>query len=351
MAGFIVAGVLVWQVTAPKAEGPGFSLGGWLSEVRREMRGRNASAEVTTSPAIPIDASINELRLTLSGEITIQGEDRADVAAELKVVSDGFDEAEAKKLAAETALKVSRFADSVVVGWDYPDPGRQTATLTLRVPSRLRVQLDGRGTATVSGVDGVTLARQTGQLKIVNVKGVVKGESRGGLTVEGADAVDLSTAGGETVLRNIRGDVRLNVRSGELRLDKANGRLSITGSDTNVRVDGAMGEVRAEMVDGDLEFNDVRGAVEIDARETPVTLGFAQAAPAKIQVRDGNLELVLPKDAATYSLDARADGGELRVPDGLQKTTEGTETVVTRIGGPDAPTIFVRTRGASVTIR
>ena len=351
IVGFVVAGLLVWQVTAPQAEGPGFSLGSWLSEVRRDMRGRRASAELTTSPAIPGDASINELRITLSGDVTIKGEDRSDIKSELKVVSDGFDEAEAKQLAGESKLKVDRLADSVILGFTFPQPGRQTSKLTLLVPSRLRIQIDGRGTAEVSGVDTVTLARQGGQLKLTSVKGVVKGESRGGLTLDGAEAVDLSVAGGQTVLKNVRGDVRLNVRGGEVRLDKANGRFTVNGTDTRVRVDGVAGETRAEMVEGDLELNDISAPVEIDTRNTPVTMGFIRAVTAKVQVRDGSLELVLPKDAASYSLDARASGGELRVPEGLQKTTEGTDTAVKKTGGANAPSIFVRGTGATITIR
>ncbi|PIR16002.1 MAG: hypothetical protein COV48_11155, partial [Elusimicrobia bacterium CG11_big_fil_rev_8_21_14_0_20_64_6] len=85
-----------------------------------------------------------------------------DIATELRVESDGFDEAEAKQLAGAVALKVSRFADTIVVGWQFPEPGRQQARLTLRVPSRLRLQLDGRGTAAVSGLETLTLARTTG---------------------------------------------------------------------------------------------------------------------------------------------------------------------------------------------
>ncbi|MEX2270911.1 MAG: hypothetical protein WD690_05545 [Vicinamibacterales bacterium] len=348
---FVVAGVIVWQVTAPRAEGPGFSLGNWLSETRREIRGRRASAEVTTAPAIPIDSSINGLRLTLSGEVTIKGEDRADIASELRVVSNGFDEAEAKKLAGDLRLTVSRFADSVVVGWERPEPGRQQPTLILRVPSRLRIQLEGRGTAEVTGVESVTLARQTGRLKLASILGSVSGESRGGVTVDGAEMVDLSIAGNQTTIRGVRGEVRLNVRSGEVRLEQVAGRLMLSGTDMRVRVDGAEGEVRAEIADGELELNDVSAPVDIDARGTPVTIGWLRAAPAKVQVRDDGLELVLPKDADSYSLDVRATRGELRVPERLHKTTEGEDTIVTKTARANAPSIFVRGVGASITIR
>ena len=352
IVGFIVAGVVVWQVTAPKAEGPGFSLGGWLNEVRREMRGRRASAEVTTNPAIPMDAAIAELRLTLSGEITIAAEDREDIKAELKVISDGFDEAEAKKLATETSLKIDRFADSIVIAWNFPDPGRQVPRLTLTVPSRLRVQLEGGGTVGVTGVEALTLARTRGSIKAEKVRGPVKGDPRGGnLTIDGAESIDLTLTGGETSLRNVRGDVRLNVRNAEVRLDKANARLTVVGNDGRIRVDNVAGDVRAETVEGDLELNDISAGIDIDARDTPVTLGWLRAGPAKVQVRDGSLEMTLPKDAASYSLDVRATRGELRVPDAFQKTTEGEDIAVRKSAGSNAPSIFVRGVASTITIR
>jgi hypothetical protein len=95
----------------------------------------------------------------------------------------------------------------------------------------------------------------------------------------------------------------------------------------------------------------VAGAIDIDARATAVQVGWTRAATAKIQVRNGDLEIDLPNDSATYSLDARAAGGELRVPDSLQKKTEGEESAVIKTAGANAPSIFVRGVGASITIR
>lgn len=351
---FVVAGVIVWQVTAPKADGPGFSLSNFMASARREMRGWNASAEVKTSPAIPVDAAIHEIRLTLSGEVTIIGEDRDDVAAALTVVSNGQDEAQAKQLAAEAALKVSRFADSVVLAYAFPEPGRQEPALTLRVPARMRVQLDGRGSggATVTGVASVTLARTTGRLDVKGIIGLVKGEHRGGaLTIDGAQTLDLYAVSSETVIANVREHVQINARGGEARIEKTAGRVSINAGDAQIRVDGPTGELRAEMNGAELDLRDVSSAIDVDARSTPVSIAWARAATSKIQLRDGSAELTLPADAATYSLDARTSSGELRVPDSLQKRTDGTETAVTKSARAGAPAIFVRGAGATITIR
>jgi hypothetical protein len=349
---FVVAGMLVWQVTAPKAEGPGFSFSDFFANARREIRGRNASAEVTTAPVIPVDASIAELRLTLRGDVTIVGEDREDVASELKVESNGHDEAEAKKLAAETTLKVSRFADSVVVAFEFPEPGRQQARLTLHVPRRLRLQLDGRGTAAVTGMDTVTLSRTSGQVEIKNTGGLVKGEHRGGtLTNERSQPVDMYSVSSETSIRDVREDVRLNIRTGEATLTGTRGQVTVTSGDATVRFEKPAGPVRAELVDSELEMRDVAGSVDIDARETPVTIAWARPAPAKIQAREGNVEMVLPQESATYSLDVRMTEGDIRVPESLQKTTEGAEQVVMKTAAASAPAIFVRGTGSTITIR
>jgi hypothetical protein len=201
-------------------------------------------------------------------------------------------------------------------------------------------------------VASATLARAAGTVTLAGVAGLIKGDSIAGrLTIDGAEAVDLSTSGGESTIGGVRGDVRLHSRAGRVRVEKPGGRVIIRGTDTRMRVDGVARDLRAEIVEGDLEINDVSGAIDIDARSTPVRIGWRRAAAAKIQVRNGSLELVLPQDAASYSLDARAAGGELRVPDHLRKTTEVDETAVTTTGGANAQPIFVRGVATTITIQ
>lgn len=350
IAAFIVVGVVIWQITAPATGGPGFSFGELISNARREMRGRNASAEVTTSPAIPVDRTIAELRLSLSGEIEIIGEAREDVASELHVRSNGHDDAEAAQLAGEVALAVSRLADSVVIGWRFPDPGRQEARLTLRVPARLRIELDGRGTVKVAGVREVALARTSGRVTIDG--GAVTGEHRGGdLTIAGASSVDMYSVSSETAIEKVAGDLRLNIRGGEARLAQTAGSVTIMTGDATVRVEQPSGRVRAEGVDSELEVRDASGELDIDVRSTPVTVTWARPATAKIQTRDSRVDLGLPALDAAYSLDIRVTDGELRAPEALTVQTDGTEAAITKTAPAGAPAIFVRATGSVVAIR
>ena len=104
-----------------------------------------ATAPRPSSPItsrIPLAAGTNELRISLAAEsLSIVGEDRADIDAELRVWSNGFDDAEAQELAKATTLKPVEGAGSVTIGISYPQGGRQRANVVLRVPSRLRLQM------------------------------------------------------------------------------------------------------------------------------------------------------------------------------------------------------------------
>ncbi len=129
----IVAFVIVGSGRLPghrAPAGPGersFSLGRVIESIRREVRGNRASAEKTTTSTHPLDAGATELRIVVArGEITVTGEDRGDIAAELQVHSNGYDEAEAEKLAGETVLKIDRAGGRMTAGlWI---PRRQAAS-------------------------------------------------------------------------------------------------------------------------------------------------------------------------------------------------------------------------------
>ena len=149
----------MYQVTAPPPA-PGersFSLGRVIESIRREVRGNQASAEKTTTSTHPIDTGVTELRATGRFEMTVTGEDREDIAAELQVHSNGYDEAEAQKLAGETVLKIDRAGSRLTASVSFPHDGSQRAKLRLKIPSRLLVTLESGARLDVSNVAGVEL--------------------------------------------------------------------------------------------------------------------------------------------------------------------------------------------------
>ena len=155
---FVLAGTVVYQVTAPPPA-PGersFSVARMIDMLRRHLRGtarraRNTDHHARTPSHPPFPSSASHRR---TGQITVVGEDRERHRGRTAVRSNGFDEAEAERLANETALKVEDPAAGstahVVVSGSRTQRRLQ---LTLKVPARLQVMLDAAGgPLTVTGV-------------------------------------------------------------------------------------------------------------------------------------------------------------------------------------------------------
>src|SRR4051794_30478875 len=100
--GFAVVGTLVYQFTArPSAESSShFSVNAVVDHLRQAVRGNQANAEVVTTETHALSAATTEIRIAFansSESLTITGEDRSDVESELKVWSNGYDDAEAQR--------------------------------------------------------------------------------------------------------------------------------------------------------------------------------------------------------------------------------------------------------------
>ena len=148
VAAFLVVGFGVYQATAPPADPsrPGFSLTRFIDHVRSEVRGQRASAEATFRATEPVPASIREIRLEFAvGAITIEGEDRDDIEAEMHVRSTGCDDEEAERLAKATDLTFDAAGEVLIIDGEFPVEGRQTPALRLKVPARLAVRIDEKG--------------------------------------------------------------------------------------------------------------------------------------------------------------------------------------------------------------
>src|SRR5262245_40180901 len=148
IAAFVVVGAIVYQLTAPEPA-PGersFAPGQILEHVQRAMRGNRASAEVVSKSTHAVEDGVSELRFDLrTAKLTLVGEDRPNSDAEMLVHSNGYDEAEAERLAKETVMKVDRAGARLGFSVFYPEGGIQRATITLKVPTRLAVKLQGGG--------------------------------------------------------------------------------------------------------------------------------------------------------------------------------------------------------------
>jgi hypothetical protein len=357
---FVVVGAIVYQITAP-AEAPGerhTSIGQIIQNIERGVQGNRARAAVTTTSTFAVAPTVDELRLALtSGEITIVGEDRADIQAELQAQSNGFDQAEAEKLARETTLTVSDSGTSKFVGVNFPVPGTQTAKLALKVPNRLRIRLNpNNGHLRITGVREVELVNARGNTEIRQVAGLVTGSQRGGeLLVSAAGSVKLTALGSNVTLEEIRGDSTITTTSGELKITGIHGPFTVDSNATDVsldKIETESGMIRLSVSSGSIKVTGLRSDGRIDARNADVTVSIARPAPLSIY-SEGNdpVDVMLPA-AGGYQLDAVANGGRITAPAGLPQVV-ATKDAEQRATGPvrgGGPMISIRSTHGDITL-
>jgi len=357
---FVVCGAIVYQFTAPPpaAGERSFAPGQLFEHIRRAMRGNRASAEVTTRSTHPVDAELSELRFAdmKSANITIHGETRSDIDVELVVHSNGFDDDEAHRLAKESALKVDRAGARMVFTVQYPDAGTQRSNLTVKVPQRLAIQLQGGGSElSIDHVTTVEVNGARGKLDVSDITGLVSGGHRGGeIHIVNAGAVKLSVSGTDADVERIRGEVSLTMRGGELKCGELAGPLDLdtNGTDISVdRLDKTSGIVRINAVGGSLVVKGLRTEGRFDVRGTNVEVAIDRAAPLAIYSEGGDDVEVTPPTGG-YQLDAVASDGAITLPpDTLQITSTGPEHRATGPIHGGGPTITIRSRRGNIHLK
>ncbi len=356
---FAVVGAVVYQATAPDP-GPGetsFSFGQLLEHVRRGVRGNRASAEATTTTTSPVDAAVTDFQVaSLRGDVTITGEDRDTIEAEMNVRSNGYDEAEAKQFVKESVFTIERAGTGLRAKASFPRGGSQRMRLVLKVPARLLIRLEGTsGPLKVTNVAALEVTVSRGDTTINQVKGRVSMTQRSGeLAIADSGSVKLTTMGSDVRLDRIRGEAALNMRSGVLKASELGGPVDLDTANTEVhleKLEKATGILRINAVSGELRVSGLRTEGRIDARNTPVDAVVDRAASLAIYSEGGEpVELTPPTGG--YQLDAVATDANITLPEGtLQVTTTGQER---RASGPvhgGGPTIIVRTTRGDITVR
>src|ERR1051326_9318546 len=145
---FVVLGVAVYQFTAPPPP-PGSSdtsVGGIFRNIRRGMQGAREARPADSTVAAAVAPAVQTLRVNFArmSDVTIAGEPRDDVTAEIHVTARGFDQAEAKSNAESVKVRLENNADAIVVSQDLAASvtiGRRTPppqfSVTVHVPQRL----------------------------------------------------------------------------------------------------------------------------------------------------------------------------------------------------------------------
>jgi hypothetical protein len=318
IAAFGLLGAVVYQFTAPPpAPGEqGFSLSRILDSVRRDMRGHNASGEATKTASYPVPDAVTEIRINvLRGPLTIVGDPGPTVESELHVRSTGPDGPEATALANQTNLVFEQIGSLLVARVEYPTPGRQTATVRLRVPARLRVRIEGTSSALeVSGVATVEAAQAQGDTTFRDIAGRVTASHRGGrLTVDGVGSLKLTARGSTTSLAAIRGDAEISTQGGQLTASGLGGSFDINGNATRIDlqdVSPASTTARLVVVSGALTMSGSGVETRIDLRNAPLDLRLDRAAEVAV-FSEGNESVRVTAPAGGFRLDAQTREGRI----------------------------------------
>ena len=372
VVGFVLVGALVYQFTAPPPDpsARGFSISRIIDNIRREVRGRPESAEVTQTFTRPATEAVKEIRIRMPiGAIAVTGEDREDIGAEFHVRSNGYDKAEAEKLAKASVLKFDEAGGVLIIEPDFPKEGTQRATLRLKVPARLALKIDDKnGEMTITNVALVAMGISRAATTITKVKGAVSLTQRGSTaTISDVGSVKLTSAAGAKVrVARVHGDVTLSLQGGEFRGEELGGGLEVDARTTDVqfdKLDGLRGPIRVNANLGKVTFNGLRTDARIDGRETEIRVSMAAPAPLAIY-NEGEepVELTIPPggiavDAlsinGTITLEAELEQAGLRVvapPDGAPDS----ERRETRLNGSikgGGPTITLRSQRGDIRLR
>ena len=329
VAVFVVFGAVVYQATKPAGDPnrPGWSFGGIVEQIRREVRGNQGRVEVTTNQLIPAPPSLREIRIEkFPSAVVIVGEERGDIAVELKVISRAYDEPEARKTANETKVLVDEAGEMLRLTMDYPSGGQQTASLSIKVPKRLALRLEDKGgRLTVTGVAAVFIGGAgRGETVISDIAGEVHANQRGSsITIGNVGSLRLTTvSAGEVKISGVKGDATLNFTGGDIRIEKIAGAVEVDSRNAELRfeqLDDLRGPLRIRDIGGEIDLVGIKSETRIDGRESEVRV--TQGAVAPLAIYNDNedadaIEVTLAEGG--MKIDAVANNGRITLDDALK---------------------------------
>jgi hypothetical protein len=323
--GFVVVGVVAYQLTAPASTSEGgFSFSRMWEAMRREVHGNPSRAETTMTGEFLAPPELSEVRFNDISRLTVIGEARKDITYELRVESNGPDDATAMSYAKRAALKTDGMGASLAFRIELPPEGRQTTELVLKVPLRLAIRVQGGSRVEVGNVAAVRLEGVSGASRVSSVAGAVTGTHRGGdLEVAGAGAVKLTLVGSQAKFHAIREPLSLDLRNSECEIDQPKAAVEIEEVNSRVTIARPAGTVRVGGERGRVVVESPAGETRIDVRRAEVEVLLGAAVPMTLVTTDEELRLVLDGPPA-IAVDAAAVSGEIATP-GLDLKPEASE--------------------------
>ena len=366
IAVFVVLGFCVYQITAP-APLPGsdeVSFSGIFNKMKRGIQGSRETGSADSQQTIPVEAAVRELRINIprSSDITITGEERGDLAAEMHTAARGFDQAEAKASANATKLKIERVGDALVASLDTTaakglprNGGVNQIIIVLKIPRRLALRMDPHPGRLVAGnLASAEMIGARGETRVKGVSGrLVLTHTGGPIEIEDVASLKLNARNSRGTVKKISGPFALDSIGGELRLSEITGPLEVEGRNTDIRIDeikALKAPLRVNTTGGDVRITGLRTEARIDGRNTIYNVTLAAPAPVTIY-NLGEIRVTAPPGG--YTLDAVATEGRVTSEDSSITATPGDSadaraTAPIRGGGP---TLTLRATRGSITVR
>jgi hypothetical protein len=364
IAVFVVLGIGLYEFTAPPPPpgSEGVSLSGIFRNIRRTVHGSRDSASADSAQTAPVDANVKELRVNFArwNDMTVAGEDRTDVAAEMHATARGFNPTEAKAAAEAFRLKLERVGDALVVSLDnssaraLPRNGNiGQLAIGLKVPRRLTLRMEPHIGRLIAGkLAGAEIMGSRGETRVTEFTGrVVLTHNSGALDVEDVPSLKLNARNSRGTVKRVGGPMAVDTIGGELTISDVAGPLEIEGRNTDLRIDGIKGlkaPLRINTSGGEMRIEGLRTEARIDGRNSNIDVTLDAAAPITIY-NLGAIRVTAPPGG--YTLDAVTTEGRINMDDGDVTPSEGADP---HAAGPvrgGGPTLTLRATRGSVTIR
>jgi hypothetical protein len=239
----------------------------------------------------------------------------------------------------------------------YPQRGRQRSGLTVRVPKRLAVRIEGGGgseAGILSAMRSVHLEGVVGDVGIRDLEGAVTGTHRNGrLTITDVGSVSITLVSSRATIGDVRGAVTLNTRNGECKVVAARGPIEIDEVNNAVTVSGSVASVRVSGNNGSVTIERPRGEVNVDVRRAEVEVTLATSARLTLLTTDEPLRLLL-EGPPSIDVDAIAtEGGKIDARDlGVEPTKADLEARMSHaFGAAGGARVALRNLRGDIVIR
>jgi hypothetical protein len=353
VAAFVCVGILAYELTAPppRTGERRFSLSA-LRDAFRPRRGPAAGrATVAHDGTWAAPASLAELNIAGVSAVVVTGEPRTDIAWAMAVEAMASDEAVAKRNADQVTIGADEMGSILAIVARAPRGVRQTSTLTLRVPARLAVRVDGARRTSVSSVAAVRLDATAGDARLERIAGAVTGTHRNGtIAIADAGSIALTLAGANATVDRTRGETAVEVRNGTCQARDLAGPFTVDASNASVELTRSAGAARLTVSGGSAAVVEPRGSVRIDARNAAVSATIDRAVPLTTIATGGGVRVTLARDPLPIAIDAVADPGTIVATDfGLTPDVHDRSATLRHTFGDEAR-VALRIDGGEIVI-